>query len=132
MKTIAFHNNPDLKTELLAMEFPLQTVESISVGVDLNQIMALFMIFLMQSALDKFEHDKYSKCKESVDRLISLLSVRDMKKARRYLIEIYKIVDSCIKEIDNDENIEIHNFIEGIEILVNDIKNILEERNLHD
>lgn len=52
--------------------WPVEFIEAINTSADLNKIKAPFLIFVLKSTLDKFDHDKYSNVKKSIDTVISL------------------------------------------------------------
>jgi len=55
-----------------AKKFPAQFIESINVGAELEKIKAPFMIFILQSALEHFDHEKDPACKKAIDDVIGL------------------------------------------------------------
>jgi hypothetical protein len=52
--------------------FPLLFLKSIPTGVDLDQVKAPFLIFVLESTLAHFDHEKFPDCKEEIDRVIDL------------------------------------------------------------
>ena len=57
-----------------AIGWPEDFLKAIPVGVDLEQVKASFLIFILQTALDTFDHEKFPDCKKSIDRVIDLYS----------------------------------------------------------
>ena len=56
-----------------AKEFPEQFLTAIPVGVDLEQIKIPFLIFILESVDDKFDHEKNPKVKKVIDGVLSAL-----------------------------------------------------------
>jgi len=56
-----------------AKEWPLLFTKSVNVGSDLNQIKIPFLIFVAESTLDKFDHEKFPAVKKSIEKILSLL-----------------------------------------------------------
>jgi hypothetical protein len=52
--------------------FPLLFLEAIKPGVDLEKIKAPFLIFILQSVLTKFDHEKFPAITSSIDDVIAL------------------------------------------------------------
>ena len=52
--------------------WPLRVLESIKPGVDLNSIQPEMMIFILQSTLDTFDHEKTPDVKKAVETVIDL------------------------------------------------------------
>lgn len=55
-----------------AMTWPEKFLEAIPVGVDLEKVKAPFLIFVLESTLDQFDHDKFPDVKSSFDTVIRL------------------------------------------------------------
>lgn len=55
-----------------AKTWPLVFLSAISVGANLEQVKAPFLIFILQSVLDKFNHEKFPKVKKRVLDVIAL------------------------------------------------------------
>lgn len=55
-----------------AQVFPSEFLNSIHVGADLEKIKAPFLIFVLESTLDKFDHEKYPRIKAHIDNVIAL------------------------------------------------------------
>jgi hypothetical protein len=55
-----------------SMSWPEQFLETIPVGVDLESVKAPFLIFILDCALEKFDHEKYPETKKAVDDVIEL------------------------------------------------------------
>lgn len=47
-----------------AKQWPKEFLEAIPIGADLEQIKAPFLIFVLESTLDKFEHNKFPEVKK--------------------------------------------------------------------
>ena len=56
-----------------AKKWPGEFLSSIKVGADLNKIEVPFLIFVVESTLDKFDHDKFPKVKSSIDGVLKVL-----------------------------------------------------------
>lgn len=56
-----------------AKEWPVQFLEAIPVGVDLNQIKIPFLIFVVESTMNTFDHQKFSRVKKSIDDVLAAL-----------------------------------------------------------
>ena len=54
--------------------FPLEFLEVINVGADLEQIKYLFLIFIVESTLDKFDYRNFPNVKRSIDNVLTLLN----------------------------------------------------------
>lgn len=63
-----FENLPNSR----AKSFPYEFLSSISVGAELEKIKAPFLILVLESTFDKFDHLKYPKVKSSLDEVIAL------------------------------------------------------------
>ena len=57
----------------IAKEWPLKFLKSIPVGVDLNKIKIQFLIFIVESVIDKFDHNKFHRIKSEIKKVISKL-----------------------------------------------------------
>ncbi|MGN6347059.1 MAG: hypothetical protein ACTHME_05090 [Candidatus Nitrosocosmicus sp.] len=57
----------------IAKEWPIKFLESIKVGSDLNKIKIHFLIFVIESIINKFDHKKFPKIKESIENILSFL-----------------------------------------------------------
>ena len=55
-----------------AKEWPYKFLDSIKPGLDLEKLKAPFMIYILESILDKFDHDKCPDVKSSIDDVINL------------------------------------------------------------
>ena len=53
-------------------KWPLLFSESITPGQDLDKVKAPFLIFVLDCSLEKFDHCKYPKIKQGIDRVIDL------------------------------------------------------------
>lgn len=72
-----------------AKNFPLEFLEVINVGADLDKIKIPFLIFIVESTLDKFDHKKYPKQKKAIDGVLielnkDVLDLDKLKAARAY------------------------------------------------
>ena len=56
----------------IAMKWPERFFKATPLGKDLNKIKAPFLIFVLESALEKFDHDKYPECKKTIGTVIEL------------------------------------------------------------
>ena len=61
-----------------AKEWPLELLRSIKPGVDLNKIEAPFVIFILESNLNNFVHDKYPDVLAAVNECIRLYKLGDL------------------------------------------------------
>lgn len=59
-------------TENDAMAWPERFLSAIPVGADLEQVKAPFLIYVLECALEKFDHDAYPDCKEAIVNVIEL------------------------------------------------------------
>ena len=59
-----------------AMKWPLEFLSAINIGADLEQVKSPFMIFVLESVLGKFDHEKYPDVLKSVERVISLYKTK--------------------------------------------------------
>jgi hypothetical protein len=66
----------------LAKQWPERFLNAIPVGVDLNIIKTHFMIFVLESMLDKFYHAKFPEVKTSIDRAVHLFRSEEMGMVR--------------------------------------------------
>ena len=57
-----------------AMHWPERFLDAINVGSDLDKIKRPFLIFMLESVLEKFDHEKFHNVKISVEEVITLLS----------------------------------------------------------
>jgi hypothetical protein len=55
-----------------AMEWPERFLKAIPIGVDLEQVKAPFLIFMLESNLEAFDHCEFPECKKAVDDVIAL------------------------------------------------------------
>jgi len=55
-----------------AMEWPERFLKAIPIGVDLEKVKAPFLIFVLESALETFDHAKFPECKKAIDSVIDL------------------------------------------------------------
>lgn len=55
-----------------AKEWPVKFLAAIHVGADLDKIKSPFLIFVLESTLDKFDHAKSPEVKKAIDDVISL------------------------------------------------------------
>jgi hypothetical protein len=56
-----------------AKEFPVRFIRDTPIGVDLSQIKIPFLIIVVESVIDKFDHDKFPYVKKAIDNVLSLL-----------------------------------------------------------
>lgn len=78
-----FEGLPDEK----AKEWPTKFLSAIHIGADLEKVKAPFLIFVLESMLDKFDHGKYPGVKNGIDDSIALYkkegaTVEEFKAAR--------------------------------------------------
>jgi hypothetical protein len=52
--------------------FPLEFLEAIEIGVDLEKVKVPFLIFILKSVLDTFDHDKFPDVLQSINTVIDL------------------------------------------------------------
>jgi len=52
--------------------WPVKFLSTINIGADLNKIKAPFVIFILKSNFDNFDHSKYPECKSAIDKCIEL------------------------------------------------------------
>jgi hypothetical protein len=55
-----------------AKEWPTKFLSAIHIGADLEKVKAPFLIFVLESTLDKFDHKKNPQIKTSIDTVIAL------------------------------------------------------------
>jgi hypothetical protein len=55
-----------------AMLWPERFLAAIQPGVDLEKVKAPFLIFILESALTSFDHEKYPDCKKAIGDVIAL------------------------------------------------------------
>jgi hypothetical protein len=55
-----------------AKTWPVEFLQAINLGADLNKIKPAFLIFVLESCMDKFDHEKYPRVKESLEDVIAL------------------------------------------------------------
>ena len=55
-----------------AKTWPSEFLSAINVGADLEKIKAPFLIFVLESALTKFDHKKFPACKSAIDKVMEL------------------------------------------------------------
>jgi hypothetical protein len=58
--------------------WPLEFLEAIPIGKDLNKIEAPFVIFILESTLANFDHKKYPDIKSAIEECIRLYRVGDL------------------------------------------------------
>ncbi len=68
--------------------FPLKFLEAIPLGVDLDQVKAPFLIFVLKGTLDTFDNEKYPNAVKAVNTVIDLYAsgctdIEKFKEARR-------------------------------------------------
>jgi hypothetical protein len=66
-----FENLPNEK----AMLWPAQFLEAINVGADLNKIKAPFMIYILEQALENFDHEKYPDVVTAIEHVSDLWTI---------------------------------------------------------
>lgn len=77
-----------------AKEWPILFTKAVNLGSDLEKIKIPFLIFIVESVLDKFDHDKFPKIKESIDSILSLLGESFLDK-ERLISEAYAAADAA-------------------------------------
>ena len=55
-----------------AKKWPVDFLNAINIGSDLNKIKGPFLIFVLESALETFDNKKYSKCAKAILAVIAL------------------------------------------------------------
>ena len=53
--------------------FPLEFLNAVPLGVDLNKILKPFLIYVLEDTLKTFDHDTFKDVKDSIDHVIHLL-----------------------------------------------------------
>src|ERR1700692_4227756 len=57
----------------LAKEWPLRFSKAVKIGSNIDKIKIPFLILVVESVLDKFDHEKFPECKISIENLLHLL-----------------------------------------------------------
>lgn len=60
-----------------ALMWPEEFLSAIPLGVDLEQVRAPFLVYILESALKSFDHEKFPKVKEAIERVKSLWQKRE-------------------------------------------------------
>lgn len=63
-----------------AMLWPERFLSAIKPGIDLEKIKAPFMIFILESVLEKFDHEKYPESEKIIIAVIKLYKSKKKKK----------------------------------------------------
>lgn len=56
-----------------AKEWPILFIKSINLGSDLDKIKIRFLIFVLESVMDKFDHKEFHRVKKSIKKVLNLL-----------------------------------------------------------
>src|ERR1700676_815813 len=57
----------------LSKEWPLRISKAVKIGSNIDKIKIPFLILVVESVLDKFDHEKFPECKISIENLLHLL-----------------------------------------------------------
>ena len=57
----------------LSKEWPLRFSKAVKIGSNIDKIKIPFLILVVESVLDKFDHEKFPECKISIENLLHLL-----------------------------------------------------------
>lgn len=60
-----------------AKEWPLKFIKCIEPGINLENIKIPFLIYIVESVIDKFDHKKYPKIKSKIDNILFSISACD-------------------------------------------------------
>ena len=69
VQDVIFEGLPNQK----AKEWPLIFTKSVNVGADLNKIKIPFLIFIVESVINKFDHKKFPDAKKNINNIINIL-----------------------------------------------------------
>jgi hypothetical protein len=72
VEDVIFEGLPNKRAKLWPEEF----LSAIPVGADLNGVNSPFIVFVLRSTLDKFDHDKFPKVKTCVGAVIELYETK--------------------------------------------------------
>lgn len=64
-----------------AKKWPQEFLEAIPIGKDLSQTEAPFVMFILESNLNNFDHEKYPDVKKAIDTCIELYKIGDLNES---------------------------------------------------
>lgn len=84
-----FEGLPNERAKLWPEEF----LSAINIGADLSKVEAPFIIFILKSTLDNFDHKEYPDVKSAIDTCINLYERGDLNKSAAYVKFANKLLE---------------------------------------